>query len=225
MTIYNNDDLAVSDPTVDNLSPAGMCLKHYMLAVSIPKTVIKAIDRRRRAFFWTGEDVRHGSKCLVAWDNVRASKMDGGLGVKDLELQNRCLLMKFINKLFSGESVAWKDWLLRDAASFDTPSSGSHSYLWKIINDELNTYCSITTIAPPPPSGSTPGFMLVLFAPPMMHTFPTLPGLTCPCKMFSRMGLNCAYILGSPMLLALSWTALSLVYRNSLSAMILIRGF
>jgi hypothetical protein len=54
--------------------------------------------------------------------------------------------MKFIDKLFSGELVAWKEWLLRDAASFDTPSNGSHSYLWKIITDELNTYRSITAI-------------------------------------------------------------------------------
>lgn len=59
---------------------------HYMSALEVPKTIIKAIDRRRRAFFWTGDDVCHGSKCLVAWENVQASKEDGGLGVKDLEL-------------------------------------------------------------------------------------------------------------------------------------------
>lgn len=66
--------------------------------------------------------------------------------MKDLELQNRCLLMKFIDKLFSGEPVTWKDWLLRDAGSFDTPPAGPSSYLWKIIIDELNTYRSITTV-------------------------------------------------------------------------------
>jgi hypothetical protein len=59
---------------------------HAMSAMSIPKMVVNAIDRRRHAFFWTGEDSCHGSKCLVAWDNVRARKAQGGLGVKDLEL-------------------------------------------------------------------------------------------------------------------------------------------
>jgi hypothetical protein len=54
--------------------------------------------------------------------------------------------MKFIDKLFSGEQVAWKEWLLRDAGSFDTPPAGTCSYLWKIITDELNTYRSITTV-------------------------------------------------------------------------------
>jgi hypothetical protein len=114
--------------------------------MSIPKTVIKAIDRRRRAFFWTGEDVCHGSKCLVAWDNVCASKTQGGLGVKDLELQNRCLLMKFIDKLFSDEDASWKDWITRDTTIFETPAAGSNSYLWRIINDELSAYRSITTV-------------------------------------------------------------------------------
>ena len=90
--------------------------------------------------------VCHGSKCLVAWENVQASKEAGGLGVKDLHLQNRCLLMKFINKLFSGEPVAWKEWILRDAAAFNAPLNGTHGYLWRIINDELNTFRSITYV-------------------------------------------------------------------------------
>jgi hypothetical protein len=79
---------------------------HFMSAINIPNMVIKAIDRRHRAFFWTDDEVCHGSKCLVAWDNVQARKEDGGLRVKDLQLQNICLLMKFIDKLFSGEPVA-----------------------------------------------------------------------------------------------------------------------
>jgi hypothetical protein len=55
-----------------------------MSALSIPKTVIKAIDKRRRDFFWTGEESCHGSKCLVAWESVQAAKKTGGLGSKTL---------------------------------------------------------------------------------------------------------------------------------------------
>jgi len=119
--------------------------------MSIPKTEIKAIDRRRRAFFWTGEDTCHGSKCLVAWDNVCASKSHGGLGVKDLELQNRCLLMKFIDKLFASEDASWKKWILHEAESLDTSATGVDGYLWKIVNDELSTF--VFTTVPPPRSG------------------------------------------------------------------------
>lgn len=89
--------------------------------MSVPKMVTKAIDWWHRTFFWTGDEVCYGSKCLVAWENVCVSKKDESLRVKDLELQNRCLLMKFIDKLFSSEPAAWKDWLLCNAATFDTP--------------------------------------------------------------------------------------------------------
>jgi hypothetical protein len=65
--------------------------------------------------------------------------------VKNLELQNKCLLMKFINKLFSDDNPSWKDWVLT-ATSSNSLTSQSGSYLWNIINDELNTYMSITCV-------------------------------------------------------------------------------
>ena len=54
--------------------------------------------------------------------------------------------MKFIDKLLSNEPASWKDWIMRDTAAFDTPVAGSHSYLWRIINDELSIYRSITFV-------------------------------------------------------------------------------
>jgi hypothetical protein len=157
-----------------------------MCAINVPRTVIKAIDCRHRAFFWTGEDVCHGSKCLIAWDTIQASKNNGGLGVKDLELQNRCLLMKFINKLFSNELASWKDWILWEVASFDTPPTRSSSYLWRIIIDELNSYRSIpmstSTMVRPPPFGSTTGSLTALFVALTLLCSPTLLGLTYQCN-------------------------------------------
>lgn len=114
--------------------------------MSLPKTTIQAIDRRRRAFFWTGEASCHGSKCLVAWDAVQLSKLQGGLGVKDLEIQNRCLLMKFVDKIFSTSDAPWKNWLLQQSSPFDASCRNSDSFLWKIINAELTTYRSLTCV-------------------------------------------------------------------------------
>jgi len=74
------------------------------------------------------------------------SKAHGGLGVKDLGLQNRYLLMKFIDKLFASEDVLWKNWILHDAKSFDTSTTCSDGYLWKIVNDEVSTYHSLTYV-------------------------------------------------------------------------------
>ncbi|BAS94481.1 Os05g0469900, partial [Oryza sativa Japonica Group] len=74
--------------------------ERYML----PKGTIEAIDKRRHAFLWSGEDSCHGSKCLVAWDLVCKSKSLGGLGIKNLHSQNICLLTKMIYRLFSQNS-------------------------------------------------------------------------------------------------------------------------
>jgi hypothetical protein len=82
----------------------------------------------------------------VAWENVQAPKTKGGLGVKDLELQNKCLLMKFIDKIFSAKDVGWKAWLLSEASPLDSSVSATHSYLWRIIDDEMNTYRSLTYV-------------------------------------------------------------------------------
>lgn len=117
-----------------------------MSSMAVPKIVIQAIDRRRRAFFWTGEDKCHGSKCLVAWDTLQLSKKHGGLGVKDLELQNRCLLMKFVDKLFADSDTPWKRWILDDTPSYDVSTENSDGFIWKIINDELSTYRSLTVV-------------------------------------------------------------------------------
>jgi hypothetical protein len=54
--------------------------------------------------------------------------------------------MKFIDKFFSTEEASWKEWTLRDVTSFDIAVNGTNSYLWKIINDELTTYRSLTYV-------------------------------------------------------------------------------
>lgn len=71
---------------------------YHMAALLLPKTVIEAIDARRRSFLWTGEEKCHGSNCLVAWE-VCQDKICGGLGVTNLANQNHCLLLKIVNKL------------------------------------------------------------------------------------------------------------------------------
>lgn len=43
---------------------------YYMSSMLLPKTVIEAMDGRRRSFLWTGEGKCHGSKCLIAWTRV-----------------------------------------------------------------------------------------------------------------------------------------------------------
>jgi len=72
---------------------------YYMSSILLPKTVREILDAKRRAFLWTGEEKCHGSSCLVAWEDVCKTKEQGGLGVKNLENMNHCLLLKFVHRM------------------------------------------------------------------------------------------------------------------------------
>ena len=64
--------------------------------------------------------------CLIAWERVCLPRESGGLGVKNLEDLNHCLLMKFVHKLHE--------------------SNSSGSYLASLVNDELQRYRSVTSV-------------------------------------------------------------------------------
>lgn len=74
------------------ISPLTLCALNFP-----PHGVVEAIDKRRRAFFWTGKDTCSGARCLIAWDIALLSKQEGGFGIRDLRLQNTCLILNFIH--------------------------------------------------------------------------------------------------------------------------------
>ena len=87
----------------------------YFLSVfKIPKKTLKTLDAIRRAFFWAAEETCTGSKCLIAWKNVCKPNFFGGLGIKNLAIQNECLLMKFAFKYLTHDEntqLPWISWL------------------------------------------------------------------------------------------------------------------
>jgi hypothetical protein len=75
--------------------------------------IIEAIDKKRRAFLWTGDASCNGGQCKVAWTTVCLDKPQGGLGVKDLSKQNKGLLAKFLAKLHQEPTSSWQKWFHR----------------------------------------------------------------------------------------------------------------
>ncbi|KAK1677490.1 hypothetical protein QYE76_038338 [Lolium multiflorum] len=76
-------------------------LAHAMSVGLLPAGVVEAIDKRRRAFLWTGEETYNEGSFKVAWDDVCVPKKLGGLGVLSIQSQNSALLGKFLSKLHS----------------------------------------------------------------------------------------------------------------------------
>ena len=70
----------------------------------VPKGVLEKIDYFRSRFFWQGEG--HKKKYRLAkWDVICQPKEVGGLGILNLEVQNKCLLSKWLYKLLNEEGM------------------------------------------------------------------------------------------------------------------------
>ena len=119
---------------------------HLMSALLLPAGTVDALDKRRRAFLWSGQDKVHGSQCLIAWDKVCISKQDGGLGVKQISVQNACLMLKLLHRLHHPTGSSWATWARRhvDVHTLEGDVQGAH---WDAIRSLLPAYHQITRVA------------------------------------------------------------------------------
>ena len=59
---------------------------HTAMVVAISPWALKCIDKRRRAFLWSGTEEVPGGKCMVGWPGVCRPVDLGGLGIMDLQI-------------------------------------------------------------------------------------------------------------------------------------------
>jgi len=119
-------------------------LIYILSAMMLPQGTIEELDKRRRAFLWSGESSTSGAQCLVAWKRAYLPKEHGGLGVKDLKTFNQCLLLKLLHRLHHPGDSAWAKWVKNQitVASLAGNIEGAH---WDSLKELLPTYRAITT--------------------------------------------------------------------------------
>jgi hypothetical protein len=69
---------------------------YHLIALDLPKWVIKAIDKKRRGFLWKGHQQANGGNCLVTWEKVQRPIEYGGLGIHNLELLGCTLKIRWL---------------------------------------------------------------------------------------------------------------------------------
>jgi hypothetical protein len=116
---------------------------YFMASLLLPILILQKIDRKRKSFFWAGDDHYSGAQCLVAWDSVCLSKPDGGIGVKNLRVQNVCLLLKFCYKTLHNPTTPWNIWIT-NLSPYPVSQGNNSSFLGKNINKHMDTLRSVT---------------------------------------------------------------------------------
>ena len=108
----------------------------------IPKGVIKNLDHYRSRFFWQGYSDKHRYR-LARWDILCRPKDQGGLGILNLQLQNKCLLAKWPVNLLNSEGI-WQSLLrnkyLSSKSLTQVAAKPNDSHFWRglmHIKDEV----------------------------------------------------------------------------------------
>jgi hypothetical protein len=69
---------------------------YHLIALDLPKWVLKAIDKKWHGFLWKGHQQANGDNCLVAWEKVQRPLEYGGLGIHNLELLGWALRIRWL---------------------------------------------------------------------------------------------------------------------------------
>jgi hypothetical protein len=121
---------------------------YQMCSIKLQKTVIKYCERAMRHCLWAKKDDEGQVTCnsLASWSMVCRPKKQGGLGIKNLELQNEALLLKQLHKFFCNEDIPWVKLVQKYGQSLPHTNVKKGSFWWRDVLSLLNIYRSITSV-------------------------------------------------------------------------------
>ncbi|GJU17987.1 RNA-directed DNA polymerase, eukaryota [Tanacetum coccineum] len=79
---------------------------YYMSMFKVPLQVLKKMESIRSHFF-NGVELNNKKMSLIKWDNVLASKENGGLGISSFFSLNRALIFKWVWQFCTQKSSFW----------------------------------------------------------------------------------------------------------------------
>ncbi|KAJ4805083.1 RNA-directed DNA polymerase (Reverse transcriptase)-related family protein [Rhynchospora pubera] len=80
---------------------------YFMSVFLLPKWLLKSVVKERSRFLWGSNMVGKQKVHLMAWNRICLPKAVGGLGIKELQLQNQALLLRWLWKLYTDRSSLW----------------------------------------------------------------------------------------------------------------------
>lgn len=80
---------------------------HISITCCLSAWAVAEIDKRRRAFLWTGTQSASGGKCKIAWPIVCSPKDHGGLGIPDLRVLGLAMRLRWEWRRRTDATSAW----------------------------------------------------------------------------------------------------------------------
>src|SRR4051812_26448293 len=109
---------------------------YHLCSLAIPQGVFKQLERIQRQCLWrANSDTPRQS--LAAWELVCRPKKKGGLGIINMQFQDKALLLKHLHKFYDKENVPWASVIWNTYYSGNVPHETilCGSFWWK---DEFN---------------------------------------------------------------------------------------
>ncbi|WVZ51322.1 hypothetical protein U9M48_002476, partial [Paspalum notatum var. saurae] len=114
---------------------------------SIPRGVLKKIEYFRSRFFWQYDNHKKKYR-LISWPILCQPKEQGGLGVQNIDIQNKCLLSEWLFKLCNEDGI-WQVLLrnkyLKGNSLSQTEKKPRDSHFWKSLMGVKNYFLSLAS--------------------------------------------------------------------------------
>jgi hypothetical protein len=80
----------------------------FMLSFfQVPRAVLEKIEYFKSRIFWQDDDHKKKYR-LVKWDILCQPKDQGGMGIMNIDIQNQCLLSKWLYELINEQGI-WQE--------------------------------------------------------------------------------------------------------------------
>ncbi|GJU62334.1 hypothetical protein Tco_1244169 [Tanacetum coccineum] len=134
ITDWKNKSLSATGRLQLVRSVLGSMHVYWASVFILPSRIILDIEQLMRGFLWSHGDISKG-KAKVSWEVVCLPKIEGGLGVRRLDIFNKALMVPHIWNLLSRKESLWVKWIheykLRGRHFFDIPYRGCMTWGWR----------------------------------------------------------------------------------------------
>ncbi|XP_044419313.1 uncharacterized protein [Triticum aestivum] len=110
---------------------------YFMSCFAWPMESLGKLECLLRAFFWQGKSKVKGGQCLVAWDTVSLPRINGGLGIRQLQAHNQAMMCKFVSKILQSSDIPCYKWFATHycRAALPQGTSSRDTAIWKGFKD------------------------------------------------------------------------------------------